>query len=107
MVSEVKKGQRSWGQVLAQNSRNKANIARQKNITFEPPIAFATLRAILLQLNGMFMMWKNTASTARQSHPGHQNSSLFHPVIGLKEFIQQNLQPAYEDLGWKNRDLGN
>ena len=28
---EIRKGQRSWGRVLAPNSGNKANIAKHKN----------------------------------------------------------------------------
>ena len=30
-----------------------------------------------------------------------------HPVNRDEVFIWQNFQPAYRDLGWKNRDLGN
>ena len=34
-VSEMRKGQRSWGRVLAPNSRNKAiNMAKHKNVNF-------------------------------------------------------------------------
>ena len=33
-VSEMRKGQRSWGRVLAPNSGNKANIAKHKNFNF-------------------------------------------------------------------------
>ena len=46
-VSEMRNNQRSWGQVLAPNSRNKANMAKHKNsivITFSPIIALATLK---------------------------------------------------------------
>ena len=34
-VSEMRKGQRSWGQDLASNSGNKANIAKHKKINFQ------------------------------------------------------------------------
>ena len=33
--------------------------------------------------------------------------SAVHPVNRDEVFIWQNFQPAYRDLGWKNRDLGN
>ena len=55
-VSEMRKGQSSWGRVLAPNSRNKANMAKHKN--FAPTIATATLKAVSLQLNGMLTKWK-------------------------------------------------
>ena len=50
---------------------------------------------------------KNSAGNARLRHPGRQNSSRFHPGNRAEVFIWQNLQPAYWDPGWKNRDLGN
>ena len=34
-VSEMRKGQKSWGRVLAPNSGNKANIAKHKNFNFQ------------------------------------------------------------------------
>ena len=53
------------------------------------------------------MMWKiqeamqdDAIWTARihlAVHPGNRN----------EVFIWQNFHPAYRDLGWKNRDLGN
>ena len=53
------------------------------------------------------MMWKiqqakqdNAIRTAR-IHPA------VHPGNRDEVFIWQNFQPAYRDLGWKNRDLGN
>ena len=55
-----KKSRRSCGQVLVQNSRNKVNVAKTKINTFAPilVLVLATLKALLLQLNGMLMMWK-------------------------------------------------
>ena len=50
---------------------------------------------------------ENTAGNTRRCHPDRQNSSFFHPSNRAKVFIWQNLQPAYRDPGWKNRDLGN
>ena len=99
----MRKGQRSWVRVLAPNLGNKANIAKHKNFN----LASVTLKAVSLQLNGMLMMWKiqqamqdNAIRTARihpAVHPGNRDEVL----------IWQNFQPAYRDLGWKNRDLGN
>ena len=57
-VSVKKIGRRSWGRVLAPNSRNKANMAKHKVITFAPIIPLVTLIAVLLQLNELLMMWK-------------------------------------------------
>ena len=68
-----------------------------------PIIALATLIAVSLQLNGMLMMWKiqqamqDDAEFIRRIHPGNR----------AEVFIWQNVQPAYRDPGWKNRDLGN
>ena len=52
------KAQRSWGRVLAPNSRNKAKYAKHKILTFAPIIASVTLEAISLQINGMLRMSK-------------------------------------------------
>ena len=57
-ASEMRNGQRSWGRVQAQNSRNKANMAKQKVITFAPFIRLATHIAVSLQMNGVLMTWK-------------------------------------------------
>ena len=50
------------------------------------------------------MMWKilwqlmqDDAIRTARIHPGNRD----------EVFIWQNFQPAYRDLGWKNRDLGN
>jgi len=50
------KRQKILEQVLAQDSRNKANLAKHKVVTFMPVIALATLIAVSLQLNGMLMV---------------------------------------------------
>ena len=70
-------------------------------------LASVTFKAVSLQLNGMLMMWKTqqamqddaiwTARIHPAAHPGNRD----------EVFIWQNFQPAYRDLGWKNRDLGN
>ena len=51
----MKKGQRSWGRVLAPNLGNKANMDKHKIFHFRAPV---TLKAVSLQLNGMLMMCK-------------------------------------------------
>ena len=51
----MRKGQRSWGQVLAPNLGNKANREKHKIFYFR---ASVTLKAVSLQLNGMLMMCK-------------------------------------------------
>ena len=53
-----KKGRRPWRRALARNSRNKANMAKQKVKTFAPVIALATLLAVSLQSNEMLIMLK-------------------------------------------------
>ena len=104
-VSEMKKGQRSWWRVLAPNSGNKANMEKHKIFYFR---ASVTLKAVSLQLNGMPMMckiiqqaMKDDAIRTTRIHPA------VHPGNRDEVFIWQNFQPAYRDLGWKNRDLGN
>ena len=103
-VSEMKKGQRSWGRVLAPNLGNKANREKHKIFYFR---ASVTLKAVSLQLNGMLMMckiqqaMKDDAIRTTRIHP------VVHPGNRDEVFIWQNFQPAYRDLGWKNRDLGN
>ena len=103
-VSEMRKGQRSWGRVLAPNLGNKANMDKHKIFYFR---ASVTLKAVSLQLNGMLMMCKiqqamqDDAIRTARIHPA------VHPGNRDEVFIWQNFQPAYRDLGWKNRDLGN
>ena len=55
---DEKKGRRPGRRALARNSRNKANMARQKVKTFAPIIALATLLDVSLQSNGMLIMLK-------------------------------------------------
>ena len=100
----MKKGQRSRVRVLAPNLENKAN--REKHKIFYCR-ASVTLKAVSLQLNGMLMMckiqqaMKDDAIRTTRIHPA------VHPGNRDEVFIWQNFQPAYRDLGWKNRDLGN
>ena len=44
---------------------------------------------------------KDDAISTTRIHPA------VHPGNRDEVFIWQNFQPAYRDLGWKNRDLGN
>ena len=55
---DEKKGRRPGRRALARNSRNKANMAKQKVKTFAPIIALATLLDVSLQSNGMLIMLK-------------------------------------------------
>ena len=47
-------------QFLVRNLRNKVNVTKTKINTFAPilVLVLATLKAVLLQLNGMLMKWK-------------------------------------------------
>ena len=47
-VSEMRKGQRSWGRVLASNLRTKQTWQNTKILTFGPIIASVTLKAVSL-----------------------------------------------------------
>ena len=99
----MKKGQR-LGTSFGAKVGNKANVEKQKIFYFR---ASVTLKAVSLQLNGMLMMWKiqqamqDDAIRTARIHPA------VHPGNRDEVFIWQNFQPAYRDLGWKNRDLGN
>ena len=99
----MKKSQRSWGRVLAPNLGNKANREKHKIFYFR---ASVTLKAVSLQLNGMLMMCKIQQAMKDDAI----RTTRIHPVVhsGNRDevFIWQNFQPAYRDLGWKNRDLG-
>ena len=84
--------------------------SKQRNtkiLTFGPILASVTLKAVSLQLNGMLMMWKiqqamqDDAIRTARIHPA------VHPGNRDEVFIWQNFQPAYRDIGWKNRNLGN
>ena len=67
------KRQKILERVLPRNSRNKANLAKHKVITFMPVIALATLIAVSLQLNGMLMMWKIQQAMRDDAIQGNQN----------------------------------
>ena len=73
-------GEESWLEIR----ETKPNMAKQKIITFVPFIALATVIAVLLQLNGMFIIWKiqqakqDNAIRASRIHPA------FILVTGLK-----------------------
>ena len=102
-LSKMKKGQRSWGQVLVRNSRKKSTRRNTKLITFVLIITLVTLKIVSLQLNGMLMMWK--IQQAMQDHA--IQVAIIHQGNQAEMFISENFQPAYRDPGWKNRDLGN
>ena len=85
-VSEMRKGQRSWGRVLVLNSKNKANKAKHKNLTFALIIASATLKAVSLQLQcyGILMTWKIQHPMQDDAIRTARIHSAFIPVTGLK-----------------------
>ena len=66
-----------------------------------------TLKAVSLQLNGMLMMWKMQQAMQDDAIRTARIHLAIHPGNRDEVFIWQNFQPAYRDLGWKNRDLGN
>lgn len=100
-VSELRKGHRSWGRILMQNSKSKANVG--KNITFAPIIALATLKAASMQLNGMLMMGKIQHSMQDDAI----RAARIHLAIWVEVLIWQNFQLTYWDPVWKNRNLRN
>ena len=101
---DEKKVKRSWERVLAPKLGNKANVEKQKIFYFR---ASVTLKTVSLQLNGMLMMCKIQQAMKDDAIWTTRIHSAVHPVNRDEVFIWQNFQPAYRDLGWKNRDLGN
>ena len=96
-------GEESWLEIR----ETKPNMAKQKIITFVPFIALATVIAVLLQLNGMFIIWKIQQAKQDNAIRGSRIHPAFILVTRLKSVIWQNFQPAYRHPGWKNRDFGN
>ena len=100
-VSEMQKGQRSWGPVLAPNLRTKQTWQNTKILTFGPIIASVTLKAVSLQLNGMLMMWKlqqamrDDAIWTPRIHPA------VHPSKRVEVFIWPISSPLGEISGTK------
>lgn len=91
LVSELRKGHRSWGRALTQNSKSKQIWG--KNITFAPIIALATLKAASMQLNGILMMGKIQHSMQDDAI----RAARIHPAIRVEVLIRQNLQLTYWD----------
>ena len=52
------------------------------------------------------MMWKIQQAKQDNAIRTARIHSTVHPGIQDEVFIWHNFQPAYRDLGWKNRDLG-
>ena len=78
-------------------------MAKTKNLTFVPTIASATLKAVSLQLNGMFMISKIQQAMQDDVIQTVRINPAFILLTGMNEaFIWQNFEPAYRDLGWKN-----
>ena len=53
------------------------------------------------------MMWKTQQAMQDDAIRTARIHPAVHPGNRDEVFIWQNFQPAYRDLGWKNRDLGN
>ena len=70
--------------------------------------AYLTIgKAVSLQLNGILMIWKMQQAMQDDAIRTARIHLAIHPGNRDEVFIWQNFQPAYRDLGWKNRDLGN
>ena len=109
-VSETSKGQRSWGRVLAPNSRNKANMAKYKIYNFRAYHSFGNSWSCISAVKWDAYDDENTARWIQDDairttriHPA------FIPVTGLKcsSYGKISSPLNYWDPGWKNRDLGN
>ena len=72
LVSEMRR------RVVARNSRNKANMAKHKVITFVPIIAVSLLS------NGIVMMWKIQQAKQDDAEFIRRINPAFIPVTGLK-----------------------
>ena len=91
------------GTVSGTKFEKQSRHGETKNLTLVPTMASATLKAVSLQLNEMFMISKiqqamqdDAIQTAR-IHPA------FILVTGMNQvFIWQNFESAYRDLGWEN-----
>ena len=112
-VSEMRKGQRSWGEFWREIQEAKQTWRNTKAITFEPIIASATLKAVSLQLNGMLMMRKiqqamrDDAIWAARIHPalfmcsyGKMSSPFPDIPVGKPEF--SGTEPV-RPLTWTHR----
>ena len=107
-VFEMRKGQRTWERVLVPNSRNQVNMAKHKNFNFRAYHNFGNPSSCITAVKSDAYDLEYTAVNARWCHPDRRhNSSGFHPDNRAEVFSWQNFQPAYRDLGWKKRDLGN
>ena len=85
-VSEMTKGQRSWGRIMEPNSRNKANIAKHKNYREWIRVfhSFGTLIAVSLQLIGKLIMWKIQQAMQDDAVQAARILPAFIPVTELK-----------------------
>ena len=93
---DMRKGQRSWRRVLAPKLGNKGNMEKHNFFDFR---ASVTLKAVLLQLNGMLMMCKIQQATQDDAIRTTRIHPAVHPCNRDEVFVWQNFQPAYRDLG--------
>ena len=98
-VSEVREGQRCWGRVLALNSKNKANKAKHKNLTFAPIIASAALKAVSLQLQiVMGCLWHGKYSMQCKTMQSGLPEFILHSSRSLGWSIHMVKFPAYSPI---------
>ena len=76
-VSEMRKGQISWGRVLAPNSRNKANMTKHKNFNFRAYHGLGNSSSCITPA----VKWdtydvENTAVNAGRCHPDRKNEGV-------------------------------
>ena len=95
----MRKGQRSWGRVLAPNLRTKQTWQNAKNLTFGLIIVSVSLKAVSLQLNGMLMMWKLLQAMQDDAIQTARIHPTVHPGNRDEVFIFANFPPAWRDLG--------
>ena len=106
----MRKGQRSWGRVLAPNFRTKQTWQNTKNLTFGLIIASVSLKAVSLQLNGMLMMWKlqqamhdDAIQTARihpAVHPGNRDEVFIHGQFPAR--LARSREPSQPALSYEH-----
>ena len=86
------------------NSRNKANMAKHKNLNFCAYHSFGNSSSCITAVKWDARDVENTAGNARRCHPDHQNS--FISVTGLKSSYGKISSPLTEISVGKNEISG-
>ena len=87
-VSDMRKGQRSWGRVLAPSSRNKANMVKHKKLQLS---RLSVWQCVWLSLNGqVFTIYTN--------HPGG-NLAYKHKTIKW-DVVEERPSTKYFQISW-------